>query len=114
MSGKPLVPRERARRDVEGAVGYYALQAGEQAALGFIDALEAAYRLIADYPQSGSQRHAHELGLPDLRSRALQRYPYLVCYVEGSGAIDIWRVLHAQRDIPQWMEEPSRPEPSKT
>jgi toxin ParE1/3/4 len=107
MSGKSIVPRESARRDVEEAVGYYALQAGGAAALGFIDALEAVYRLIADYPQGGSQRYAHELSLPDLRSRSLQRYPYLVFYVESSGAIDVWRVLHAQRDIPQWMDEPA-------
>jgi hypothetical protein len=31
------------------------------------------------------------------------RYPYLVFYVERSDHIDIWRVLHGQRDIPAWL-----------
>ncbi|MEI9892133.1 MAG: type II toxin-antitoxin system RelE/ParE family toxin [Caulobacteraceae bacterium] len=100
MTGKPVAPREQARRDVEEAIRYYATEASETIALGFVDALEAAYGLIANHPQSGSQRYAHELSLPDLRSRALQRYPYIVFYVEGPDAIDIWRVLQAQRDIP--------------
>lgn len=106
MSGKPVLPRDLARRDVEEAVEHYLRAADRNIALGFIDALEAAYRGISAHPAAGSPRHAHELGLPGLRSRALKRYPYLIFYVERVDHIDVWRVLHAGRDIPASMDEP--------
>jgi toxin ParE1/3/4 len=36
----------------------------------------------------------------------LKAYPYLVFYVESDDHIDVWRVLHASRDIPTWMQPP--------
>ena len=104
MSGKPVIPREQALRDVEAAIDYYVREAGERVALEFIEALEAAYRAIAVHHATGSPQYAHELNLPGLRSRALKRYPYLVFYIEHEHHLDIWRVLHAQRDIPAGME----------
>ncbi|KOF17638.1 plasmid stabilization protein [Ensifer adhaerens] len=106
MSKKPIIPRELARSDAEAAVDHYVREAGTEVALGFIDALQAAYDLIASHPQSGSLRYSYELGLPDLRSVYLKRYPYLVFYREQADYIDLWRVLHAKRDIPQWMQGP--------
>ena len=105
MKAKPVVPRERARRDVDAAVDYYAGTAGRKVALGFIDALEVAYRHIARHPATGSPRYGHELDLPGLRSWPLKRYPHIVFYVEGESHIHVWRVLHAARDIPGWMRE---------
>jgi toxin ParE1/3/4 len=49
---KSIVPRELARSDVEAAVDYYAREAGSEVALGFIDALEDAYDLIASHPEA--------------------------------------------------------------
>ena len=106
MKVRPVVPREQAHRDVEDAVAYYLAQDAESAALGFVDALEKAYGHIGRHPASGSPRHAHELNLPGLRSWTLTRCPYLVFYVERADHIDVWRVLHGQRDIPAWMQEP--------
>jgi toxin ParE1/3/4 len=106
MKVRPVVPREQAHRDVEDAVAYYLAQDAESAALGFVDALEKAYGHIGRHPASGSPRHAHELNLPGLRSWTLTRFPYLVFYVERADHIDVWRVLHGQRDIPAWMQEP--------
>ena len=106
MKVRPVVPREQAHRDVEDAVAYYLAQDAESAALGFVDALEKAYGHIGRHPASGSPRHAHELNLPGLRSWPLTRCPYLVFYVERADHIDVWRVLHGQRDIPAWMQEP--------
>lgn len=51
---KIITSRELARGDVEAAVDYYAQEAGAEVALGFIDALEAAYDLIARHPESGA------------------------------------------------------------
>jgi len=106
VSRKQVLPRRLARRDVEAAVAYYSRAGGPDVALAFIDALETAYRTIAAHPASGSTGYAYELALPGLRTRALRRYPYLVFYVERDDHIDVWRVLHAQRDIPAWMQEP--------
>ena len=106
MKVRPVVPREQAHRDVEDAVAYYLAQDAESAALGFVDALEKAYGHIGRHPASGSPRYAHELNLPGLRSWTLTRFPYLVFYVERADHIDVWRVLHGQRDIPAWMQEP--------
>lgn len=106
MKGKPVVPREQAHRDAGDAVTHYLAEGAEAAALGFIDALENAYRHIGRHPATGSPRYAHELNLPGLRSWPLTRYPYLVFYVEHPDHVDVWRVLHGQRDIPAWMQEP--------
>ena len=106
MKHKPVIPRELANRDVDDAVAYYLNEAAESVALGFIDALEQAYAHIARHPGTGSPRYAHELNLPGLRTWSLTRYPYLVFYLERPDHIDVWRVLHGQRDIPVWMQEP--------
>ena len=104
MSAKPVVPREQASQDIEDAIDYYLREAGEAAALGFINATESDFRAIARHPAVGSPRYAHELDLPGLRTRSLRRYSYLVFYVEQNHHIDVWRVLHAHRDIPAWMQ----------
>ena len=106
MKHKPVIPRELANRDVDDAVAYYLNEAAESVALGFIDALEQAYAHIARHPGTGSPRYAHELNLPGLRAWPLNHYPYLVFYIERPEHIDVWRVLHGQRDIPVWMQEP--------
>jgi toxin ParE1/3/4 len=106
VSKKPVRLRELAHGDTEAAVDYYIREAGPEVALAFVEALRIAYRMIADHPTAGSPRPAHELVLPGLRSRMLKRYPYLVFYVEQDDHIDVWRVLHAHRDIPAWLREP--------
>ena len=106
MNKKPAIPRELARRDIDAALDYHIREVGPEVALGFIDAIETAYRTIVDYPAAGSPRYAHELAVPGLRSHRLRRYPYLVFYLERDDHIDIWRMLHAGRDIPAWMQEP--------
>jgi toxin ParE1/3/4 len=105
MSVKPLVPREQAQRDVEDAVGFYLAEGSEAATFGFIDALQKAYAHISRHPATRSSRYAHELNLPGLRHWHLPHYPHLVFYVERADHIDVWRILHGQRDIPAWMHE---------
>ncbi|MCK6451143.1 MAG: type II toxin-antitoxin system RelE/ParE family toxin [Alphaproteobacteria bacterium] len=106
MSVKRVVPRAQADKDIDEAIDHYQREAGETVALGFVDALEHAYRHIARYPGSGSTRYAHELELPGLRSWPLKRYPYVVFFVERDDHVDVWRVLHAERDIPAGLREP--------
>ncbi len=106
MKAKPVIPRELANRDIDEAIAYYLSEGADQAALNFIDALEQAYTHIGRHPATGSPRYAHELNLPGLRFRPLTRYPHLVFYIEHADHIDVWRVLHGQRDIAAWMNEP--------
>jgi toxin ParE1/3/4 len=106
VTAKPVVPRELANRDIDEAIAWYLGEGAEQSALGFVAALEQAYANIGRHPASGSPRYAHELNLPGLRFWPLIRYPHLVFYVERPEHIDVWRVLHGQRDIPAWMQEP--------
>lgn len=105
MTHKPVVPRELANRDADEAIAWYLNEGAEQAALDFIAALEKAYGDIGRHPASGSSRHAHELNLPGLRSWSLTKFPYLFFYVENPDHMDVWRVLHGERDIPAWMKD---------
>lgn len=105
MKAKSVVARALANHDIDEIIACYLGELAEQAAYGFIDALEAAYAHIGRHPSTGSPRYAHELNLPGLRFWPLTRYPHLVFYVERPDHIDVWRVLHGTRDIPQWMVE---------
>ena len=107
MTDKLLVPREQAARDIDAAIAFYLEEDGAGAALGFIDAVEQAFVHIASQAASGAPRYAHELNLPGLRSWPLSRYPYLVFYVVQETYVDVWRVLHGRRDIPEWMQTPN-------
>lgn len=109
---RPIVPRARALKDIDRAISFYLREAGGEVALGFIDALEAAYRHIASYPGSGSLRYAHEMNLPSLRNWPIKRFPYIVFFVEREDHIDVWRILHAERDIPRWLQDPPSLAPS--
>ena len=75
-------------------------------ALGFVNALESAYKFLAGNASAGSPRWGYELGLPGLRSWPVKGFPWLVFYAENEEWIDVWRVLHAKRDIPAWLAEP--------
>jgi toxin ParE1/3/4 len=105
VNAKPIVPRELANRDVDEAIEYYLSEASDQVALGFVDALERAYRHISRHPAGGSSRYAVELNLPGLRAWPIRHFPHVVFYVEAKDCIDVWRVLHGASDIPAWMQE---------
>ncbi len=106
MSAKAVIPRQRALEDVDVAIDFYVSEAGIDVALGFVEALESAYEFVAGNASAGSPRWAYELGLPGLRSWPLKGFPWLVFYLEQDDWIDVWRVLHAKRDIPAWLAEP--------
>jgi toxin ParE1/3/4 len=99
VNGKPVIPRDVAFVDVEDAVDYYADAGGKSLALRFIAALNAAYTRVAQHPGAGSPRYEIALGLDGLRFVTLRGFPYLVFYTEAPALIDVWRVLHAQRDL---------------
>ncbi|MGB3449954.1 MAG: type II toxin-antitoxin system RelE/ParE family toxin [Giesbergeria sp.] len=105
MKAKPVVARTLASHDIEAAIDHYLSENAADAAMGFVDALEQAYRHIGLHAATGSPRYGHALGIPSLRTWPLTRYPFLVFYVEAADHIDVWRVLHTRRDIPERMRE---------
>lgn len=105
-TARDVVPRELAIRDVEAAVDYYRHEASDDVAFDFIERLRQAYTHIGRHPASGSLRVAHDLNIPGLRCWPLRRYPYVIFYVEREASVDVWRVLHAHRDLPAWVQVP--------
>jgi toxin ParE1/3/4 len=97
---KAIVLRSSGQLDVDEAIDFYRREAGQALAISFVDALERAYRLISEQPGAGSSRYAHALDLLGLRSWPLRDYPFVVFYFEQETHVEIWRVLHAARDIP--------------
>jgi toxin ParE1/3/4 len=105
VTAKPIIPREMALRDIDDAISHYLSENAEQAALDFIDQLEQSYSHISKYPATGSPRYAHELNLPSLQFWLVKKHSHLIFYIEHPEHIDVWRVLHGERDIPVLMQE---------
>ena len=104
MKPKPVILRRLAERDAEEAIDHYLAEGGADLALRFIDALEVALGKVGTMPPAGSPRYAHELDLPGLRVWPIKRFPYLIFNVDRGDHVDVWRILHQHRDIPQWLE----------
>ena len=91
--------RTRAAQDIDDAIAYYQREAGDAVAGRFIDALERALGRISRNPTAGGLRFAFDLEIPGLRYLVLARFPFAVFYVEATGGVDVWRVLHVRRDL---------------
>ncbi len=106
MVVKPVQLLRTAAGDIDAALSYCRREGGEPMANRFVDALEAELGRIGRHPLIGSLRYSYELGIPALRNWPLTGFPYIVCYVDRAGSVDVWRVLHARRDIPAWLAPP--------
>ena len=104
MTIRPVILRVLAEQDIEQASLHYLTEVGEALAQDFIEEVEQAFRRIGRNLAIGSPRYAYELGLEGLRAWPLRRFPYLIFYIEQPHALEVWRVLHGQRDIPSWMQ----------
>lgn len=105
--------RGLAATDIDAAVAYYRSKANAAVAYDFVTSLEAAVGHLQKHPLTGSLRFAFELDIPCLRSWSLEKFPYLIFYVPGDSRIDIWRVLHAKRDIQTFLAaDPNFTEPA--
>jgi toxin ParE1/3/4 len=103
---KPVRVRPLADREIDDHAGYIAKD-NLEAALRFLDAVQAALDRIGDCPSIGSPRYAHLPIMENLRVWAVPDFEHhLVFYVERSEYVDVLRVLHAARDIPAALQEP--------
>jgi len=105
VSAKPIVLLPKAEQDIYQVVEHYRREGGATLARRWAEAVEAALRFIGTHAPSGSPRYADMLGTPGLRYWQTRRFPYLIFYVERSAQVDIWRVLHGERDIAAWLRD---------
>ncbi len=96
--GKALRQRPQVATDIAAIADYVCVSATPDAALRFIDAVEAAYRLLSAHPASGSPRHAHvlpELPVP-LRFHPVRHFErILIYYLDLPDGIEVIRVRDA-------------------
>ena len=102
---RPVIRRALARTDIEQAAAQYFDTAGLAVAERFVAALETATEHAATHLEAGSVRYAQVLDRPGLRFWPVKGFPYLVFYRDAGEYLDVWRVLHAERDIPAWLRE---------
>jgi toxin ParE1/3/4 len=85
---------DEAQRDLAG-IGQHIAQDNPERAVSFVDELTAKFRLVAERPLSYPAREDWH---PELRS-ALHR-PYVILFCVADDHVDIVRVFHGARDIP--------------
>jgi toxin ParE1/3/4 len=105
--GKPVRQRPQAAADIAAIADYIYVSATPDVALRFIDAVEAAYRLLSAHSASGSPRHAHvllELPVP-LRFHPVKGFErILVYYLDLPDAVEVIRIWDASRGLEALLE----------
>ncbi|WP_371741899.1 type II toxin-antitoxin system RelE/ParE family toxin [Herbiconiux sp. VKM Ac-2851] len=96
-----VVTTARADEDIASAIDDYVGEGAADVALDLVDELENLRDLLAEFPSLGSARLAIDLGIPEVRSVPLGRFPYVAIYTDDADAVRIHRVLHTRRDLPR-------------
>lgn len=100
---KPALLRPQGKQDILAVTRHYRGEGSAPLARRWVDAIEAALAHVSRFPGSGSPRYSQPLNLEDLRFWQVKRFPYLIFYIERPDSIDVWRVLHGERDLPEWL-----------
>jgi len=83
----------------------YLLTERPEAALRFVDAVEAALERLADMPLMGVSRPFAKPGLEDIRMWPVPDFErFLIFYRPCADGVEAVRVLYGMRDIPAIME----------
>jgi toxin ParE1/3/4 len=104
---KQIVQRPRAGEDIDQIFSWFRRDS-VLAAASFLDAVQAAFELLAEHPGIGSTRHAEYCAdLPSpLRFHPIKRFPrYLVYYLERPEAVEVIRIWDAARGLDALMED---------
>jgi toxin ParE1/3/4 len=96
---KKIVLRAIAKREIENGFSHYLIEASVELALSFSESVDLALKHILAFPASGSRRYGEMFDIPSLRSWRLERFPYILFYVERSDHLEIIRLLHQHSDI---------------
>ncbi|SBT10175.1 Plasmid stabilization system [Candidatus Accumulibacter aalborgensis] len=97
---KPCLLLASAQNDAKEATRYYRRTGGNRLARRFVAKIRASLESIARQPAIGSLRYADPVGIPNVRFVALNKFPYLVFYLDRGQHIAVIRLLHGLRDLP--------------
>lgn len=76
------------------------------AALRFLEAVQKSFDLISKQPEIGSRRYAYLPLMEGLRMWPVANFEkHLIFYIERPSYIDVLRVLHSARDLPEALTE---------
>jgi toxin ParE1/3/4 len=98
---KPILQRPRADADIDEIFAWLRRDSPD-AAIRFLDAVEAAYTVLSEHPAAGSTRHAEYCPeLPHrLRFFPLQPFPrILIYYMNRPDAVEVIRIWDAARGL---------------
>lgn len=96
---KPALLRPQALRDQQREVRCYRNEAGARVAVRLVNAANAALDRIELDPGIGSPVLGKRLGIPELRTWPVAKFPLLWCYFECAGHLDVLRLLGERQDI---------------
>jgi toxin ParE1/3/4 len=92
-----------ANQDIHSVINHYIDLQAAKAGTEFLVALEKAYKFIGQFPDAGSKRLGITMKLPELRTWSLTIFPYSLIYMSDVQGVDIFRLLHHKRDIPNYL-----------
>ena len=96
---KPAELRPQALRDQQGEVRYYRNEGGSRVAVKVAKATNAALDQIELDPGIGSPVLGKHLGIPELWTWRVAKFPLLWCYFERADRLDVVRLLGERQDI---------------
>ena len=96
---KPAVLRPQAQRDRLAEVRYYRKKAGSRVAVRLVNATNVALDQMELEPGIGAPSLGMILGIPELRTWRVAKFPLLWCYFERDDHVDIVRLLGERQDI---------------
>jgi toxin ParE1/3/4 len=101
---KPVRLTSRADSDVDACFAWIAKD-NPVAALRFLDAIEFTCDTLSRMPGIGSPRYAEIPLIQGVRMLAIKDFEnYLLFYLEREYSVDVIRVLHGARDIPEALQ----------
>ena len=96
---KPAVLRLQALRDQQGEVRYYRKEGGTRVAVKLANATNAALDQIELDPGIGSPTLGKLLGIPELRTWRVAKFPLLWCYFERGDHLDVVRQMGERQNL---------------
>jgi len=94
--------------DIERQFEWYALNAGQAVADGYLEAMEATCRLLQQYPQLGPRGGFAHPRLRDWRFFVVSRpfKKHIIFYEVAGDDVVFRRAMHGHRDLPRRLLEP--------
>lgn len=103
MKPHKIIRSGEALRDIADIHLFIAVE-NPEAAERFLTALQLSFRTLAQWPEIGPRYQSNRAELAGLRFWPVRRFTnYLIfyCVIEMPGRLNIVRILHGARDVPQ-------------